>query len=338
MIIVKTITNSLVFYFIMLNNKHSSSNNKNNSINHPGKTGHDRASQTATLSSSLSLPMTSSSEEEENSSSSSSPSSPGAAYPTMVETCDRLVEKLKPKLLSMLDDNSSSPSQQQQQQPTKQYWICCCGGPGSGKTTFSELIASKLNKIKAGSTVVIPMDGYHTPKSQLVKKYGVENGLKRRGAPYTFDVDIMYNDLYNAKINIQLNKSDNNNNEDDVGAIYSLPIYSREISDPIPNGITLTRNHQIVIVEGIYLLHTKDNDWKKLVNLWDEKWFIKCTTREEQINRLVARSLKTWSKEKAATWGEGIDGATKRVMYNDVQNMDLIAYCESLADEIIISK
>ena len=285
-------------------------------------------------------------------SSKSSTSSTSATKMTLEETCDRLVEKLKPKLLLLSnttsdeetkdgneEDGGKKPRQLSRQQ--QQYWICCCGGPGSGKSTFSEMIASKLNEIVPDSTIVVPMDGWHIPKDKLLEEHGVDNGLKRRGSPWTFDVQLCIQQLKEAKT-VCHDCGDGAKSSKSSKSNYTLPIYSREISDPIPNGITLDKaKHKIVIVEGLYLLHKEDTQygWNELynMNLFDESLYIKCPSKEEQIDRLVKRSLKTWSQDKAQTWGEGEEGAKKRVLYNDVKNMELIEYCETLADEVIIN-
>jgi pantothenate kinase len=118
----------------------------------------------------------------------------------------------------------------------------------------------------------------------------------------------------------------------------SLPIYSREISDPVPDGVQLKQSHKIVIVEGLYLLWKDDEEWKRIYELFDERWFVKCPTRQEQIDRLVQRSKATWSPDKKERWGDWPDGARKRAEANDVKNMDLLEPCENYADEVILSE
>jgi pantothenate kinase len=232
---------------------------------------------------------------------------------SMQDHCQRLVEKLKPKLL---EDDS------------QRHWIGLAGGPGSGKTTAATVIADGLNQIikdeddDDDAVIVIPMDGWHIPQKELLEQYGQEQGMNRRGAPWTFDTTKMYEELKAAK---------------ETGEA-SLPIYSREISDPVLNGVTLKKHHKIVIVEGIYVLWRDDPKWKLIDDLWDERWFVKCPTREEQVNRLVSRSIQTWTEKKAKIWGEGEAGARKRAKTNDVQNMDTVMHCETYADEIILSK
>ena len=227
----------------------------------------------------------------------------------MNETYEYLTDKLEPKL----------KTKTQQEQP-KQHWIGVAGGPGSGKTTISEIIAGRLNQIEPESAVVVPMDGWHTPQRDLIAKFGPES-MKRRGAPWTFDVELCVEELKKAK----------------QAGEGSLPIYSREISDPLPDGVSLQKHHRVVLVEGLYLLWKEDPQWSKLFDLWDERWFVQCPSRQEQIDRLVQRSVQTWTDAKTKQWGPGAEGARKRAECNDVPNMDTVAPCHRYADEVIIN-
>lgn len=225
---------------------------------------------------------------------------------SMEETYRCLIEKLQSKA-----DETSKP-----------YWVAIGGGPGSGKTTLANEICSRLNEINPDSTVVIPMDGWHIPKEKLIEQFGTES-MRRRGAPWTFDFNLMYKQLTAAKVKGEA----------------SLPIYSREISDPVPNKVNLQPFHRFVLVEGLYLLwkDDKNEEWSKLFDLWDERWFVQCPSQEEQIERLVSRSMKTWTDEKAQVWGKGRDGALARIKSNDLKNADIIRHCHQFADEIIIN-
>jgi pantothenate kinase len=192
----------------------------------------------------------------------------------------------------------------------------------SGKTTVATAVADRLNnQVQEDCAIVIPMDGWHIPKKELLENFDEENGMMRRGAPHTFDAKKMFIDLTTAKQN----------------RCGSLPIYCREISDPVPNGVALKQSHRIVLVEGLYILWKDDEEWKKIHDLFDERWFVKCPTREEQIERLIQRSGRTWSPDKKERWGEWPEGARKRAEANDVRNMDLIEPCEKYADEVILS-
>jgi pantothenate kinase len=228
----------------------------------------------------------------------------------MEETYRRLTQKLE----LQLDDDKCHNNE------FCQYWIGIAGGPGSGKSTVAHGVADRLNALQPESAIVIGMDGWHFTQQVLRHKYGDE-GMKRRGAPWTIDVNAIVRDLSLA------------HQEGEA----SLPEYCREISDPIMGGTILARHHKIVFVEGLYVLMKNDQEWGKLYNLWDETWFIAAPNREEQIDRLVSRSLKTWGSKKIELFGEGEPGARKRAEYNDVPNMDVVDPCRDFADEVIVT-
>jgi len=242
----------------------------------------------------------------------------GDTSPAMEEEYQRLVQRLLPKLEEGCDH------------PFCQYWIGVAGGPGSGKSTVANDVAERLNQAKKSASqrslqdevaVVIGMDGWHFTQEELLDKFG-DRGIQRKGAPFTFNVDKMIQEVHQAKHQGQA----------------SLPEYSREKSDPVPDAVKLTRHHKIVFVEGLYVLMKNDEKWGKLNDLWDETWFIQAPSREEQVERLVKRSLKNWTQRKVDMWGPGRDGALKRAKTNDLPNMDVVAPSAAFADEIIINK
>ena len=251
----------------------------------------------------------------------------------------RLIAKLEPKL--RLPSSSSTAS------AFSQYWIGVAGGPGSGKSTVTARVAQRLNDIYSQHmsntntnrdavaplpipvAVVIPMDGWHIPQKELIAKFGME-GMRRRGAPDTFDAARMIEELTVAK---------------ELG-MGTFPIYSREISDPVRKAedpsccCTLTREHRIVFVEGLYVLMHEEEDpaWHPLTELWDESWYIEAPTRDLQIERLIRRSLKTWSPQKDMLWGPGRIGAEKKVATIDIPNMDWVEQSKKYANEIIVTR
>jgi pantothenate kinase len=204
----------------------------------------------------------------------------------------------------------------------QQYWTGVAGGAGSGKTTTANAIADRLNVHGKSYCVVLPMDGFHYSQAKLAEMDPSGSLMKRRGSPETFDANLCVELLQKAK-------------RDRYG---SFPIYDRTISDPVENGVQLLISHRIVLCEGLYLLMKHDPLWAPLDDLWDERWFVKAPSLEIQRHRLIERSLKTWSRSKAETWGEGREGATARVDANDVPNMKRIAQCEKYADIVVVTR
>jgi len=233
-------------------------------------------------------------------------------YPMEI-TYDKLAVRLKEKVPS--DDSK------------RQYWVAIAGGPGSGKTTTATEVAKRLNQNVDSDKkvcVVLPMDGFHYSKERLreMDPPDAATYLLRRGAPWTMDAELCYELLKMAK-------------EKRTG---ELPTYCREISDPVNGGVSLLSHHKVVLVEGLYLLSKDDPRWEPLQELWDEKWLVRCPSREEQRERLIQRSLKTWNDLKVKTWGPGREGAEKKVAANDDLNMDIVAKSDKYADLIIESK
>lgn len=198
-------------------------------------------------------------------------------------------------------------------------WVAIAGGPGAGKSTVAAAVAERVNRAAgADCCVVLPMDGFHYSRAELraLDPPDAASFLPRRGSPWTFDAEACLACLAAARRDGEA----------------TLPTYSRTLSDPVPGGVRLTREHRIVLVEGNYLLLRDDPRWAPLDALWDERWFVSCASAAEQRRRLIARHLETWNAEKEARWGAGEAGAAARADANDVLNMELVRPCEAYAE------
>ena len=120
--------------------------------------------------------------------------------------------------------------------------------------------------------------------------------LPRRGAPWTFDAEGCCAAFAAAKAQGEA----------------VLPTYSRELSDPVPDGVRLECRHKIILAEGNYLLMQHDARWAPLDELWDERWFIRCTDPAAQRRRLIYRHLETWNEEEDAAMGGQARRAPRR--------------------------
>lgn len=210
----------------------------------------------------------------------------------------------------------------------KQVWIGIAGGPGAGKSTLSSHIVELINKVEENSAVVLPMDGFHYSRAELRamgeaagSPYTYEQLLARRGSPWTFDAPSIVAKFKKARL-------------ERCGV---LPTYSRQLSDPVPDGVELLKTHKIVLVEGNYLLNYDDSEWGLLQSLFDEKWFIACASQEEQRQRLIRRHMETWTPEKTKMFGAGEAGAAVKADSNDVMNAQFVDTHRKYADRIIIS-
>jgi pantothenate kinase len=179
-----------------------------------------------------------------------------------------------------------------QQAEGKQLWIGIAGGPGSGKSTTAAAVSAKINAITGNDkySVVLPMDGFHYSRAKLKElseapgaKYTYDELIARRGSPWTFDPEGLIAALSAAK----------------AAGSGSLPIYSRQKSDPVPDGVQLLASHRIVLVEGNYLLTWDDPAWAPLKDLFDVRWYMACKDMDVIRKRLVKRHLGKYRKPSA---------------------------------------
>ena len=139
--------------------------------------------------------------------------------------------------------------------------IAIAGIPGAGKSTVAAEVASRVP-----GAAVIPMDGYHLPRSVLSP-----DGLARRSAPDTFDPEALRADL--AKLR-----------RDGQGV---FPEFDHAAKDPRAGAVAIPAGVPLVIVEGLYLLL---GAWH-LSSLFDFTVFLDCDL-ELALNRVAARHLR----------------------------------------------
>ena len=177
------------------------------------------------------------------------------------------------------------------------------GAPGSGKSTLSQALSSKLNKLEHVAAV-IPMDGYHLDDS-LLKDLGL---LKRKGAPETFDFVGFKHLLLRVK------------NEDEV--VY--PVFDREREISIAGAGILKKNIRTVIVEGNYLLFDEE-PWSCLSELWDYSVFL-----DVELTVLEQRLTDRW-----IDLGFSRAEAQQKALENDIQNAKRVIASRIQANKII---
>lgn len=165
--------------------------------------------------------------------------------------------------------------------PGRPFMVALTGFPGSGIFASSLLLQSLLENRHGLFSSVFPHDGYHFPIDYLKTHFpDSEDAIYRRGAPDTFDPAGLYRDL----MRIRHNTEDEN--------LVKLPGFDHSKGDPEPDVHFFDRErHQVVICEGLYLLHEHDG-WEDIAGMFDLKIFMEqdleiCLERVKIRNRVI---------------------------------------------------
>nr|XP_010936181.1 putative uridine kinase C227.14 isoform X1 [Elaeis guineensis] len=253
------------------------------------------------------------------------------------EVYDALAERLLSTATKMQDLNSK-------------YIVGLAGPPGAGKSTLASEVVCRINKHWSQKTskkdsapqndnvgIVLPMDGFHLYRFQLDAMEDPEEAHARRGAPWTFNPDLLLTCLHALR------------NE---GSVYA-PSFDHGVGDPVEEDVFVSSQHKIVIVEGNYLF-LEEGAWKDVCSMFDEKWFLDIDI-DTAMQRVQKRHINTgqYSEQivKAMFHSEDhkclillitLTGkephvAKRRVEYNDRPNAELIIKTKKNADLVIRS-
>ncbi len=180
------------------------------------------------------------------------------------------------------------------------------GYPGAGKSTLAHALESEINSLlSAESCVVVPMDGFHYSNEKLAEL----NLLPLKGIPATFDSSEFISLLTRLR---------------DKSRTIFAPKFDRSIEASIENAIEILPTHQILIVEGNYLL-LDDQPWNQARELLDQVWFID-TDFDAIYPRLVERHM---------SGGKTAEEARVKVESTDMPNARLIEKSKANADRIV---
>ena len=181
------------------------------------------------------------------------------------------------------------------------------GCPGSGKSTFVDvLVASLADRLAGGPEAVahVPMDGFHLA-DQALDRLGLR---QRKGAPETFDAAGYAAILDRVR--------------SETGTTVYAPAFERDLEQPLAGAIAVPPEARLVVTEGNYLL--LGGPWERVRALLAEVWFVQVDD-ETRVRRLVARHEQFGKTHDAAVdWVRTVDEPNARLVQATAPLADLV--------------
>jgi pantothenate kinase len=193
--------------------------------------------------------------------------------------------------------------QRLQNDPSAQHRvvIVLAGPPGSGKSTIAAKVVQRLNATSTSPfAAIVPMDGFHLPRSTLDLLPHRAEAYARRGASWTFDSNGILN-LVHTLSESRFELSDT----------ILAPSFDHALKDPVEDGIRITPEIKFVLLEGNYLL-LDEEPWSQIEGLVDDTWFVDVDPILAK-GRIAKRHIKSGIE---TTW----EAAVRRADGNDLLN------------------
>lgn len=192
--------------------------------------------------------------------------------------------------------------------PSQRAVLSIAGIPGSGKSTLAAAIAGTLNRHRPGSTLLLPMDGFHMTNDKL-QQLGLCN---RKGAPQTFEAQRYIKLLAELR---------------DARRSARIPIFDRTIDEPVFTDDPQYRadtGTRFVVTEGNYLLMDQ-LPWNEIAHLTDLSVWL--DTPVQQAKQWVIDRHKRFGRtpQEAKRWYESNDALNVEHILDHSRHADRIA-------------
>lgn len=170
---------------------------------------------------------------------------------------DNAYDDLATRIISLAEANAP-----------KRILIGVAGPPGSGKSTIVDKVVKLINSVSSEQrklhAVGISLDGFHYTRAQLSTFSDPIEAHKRRGAPWTFDVDAVLDFI---EI-LQASKTDPASRKEILA-----PTFDHALKDPVSGNCVINSTADIVILDGNYILLDQDG-WRDVNRALDFRVFI----------------------------------------------------------------
>ncbi|OCL02557.1 nicotinamide riboside kinase [Glonium stellatum] len=186
--------------------------------------------------------------------------------------------------------------------------VALAGVPGFGKSMIATALAEISRQQEDKNLAILPMDGFHFPKSTLCNFDRPDDAFRYRGAPFTFDVQAFVRLVKALKLSPVTFS-------DEPELAIQAPSFNHAVQDPIDEDIYISSADKVVILEGNYLL-LDEAPWKDIASLVHERWFVEVSDSIAK-QRLIDRHLRAGIETTR-------DAAEVRAESNDMRNAHLI--------------
>ncbi len=184
------------------------------------------------------------------------------------------------------------------------YLLGIAGPPAAGKSTLAQRLASDLSQGHGLVARHCPMDGFHLPNERLDAL-----GLREaKGRIDTFDAP----ELLAAMQRLSAKTA------------FWWPVYSRFRHDPVADGIRITGNEDVCVVEGNYLFCDAPV-WRDIGHFFVFRVFV------DAPDKVLRRRLL----ERHRSGGRNLNEAVAKIAQTDLPNARRIRAGKRIAEVVI---